>query len=490
MLLLTRHDTWPSRNATLTTAPRDGAERKMTWSIQEAGLHVRDQDELIHFCDVPSYAEFRQRCLIPNRPCILPRALVAHWDVIRSNCWESNGSSASETQHVNWEALKWHYGTHVSPVVVARLDRTSCKVQEDRSDMTISNAVDLIQAFRRGDLADVRSIYIKDWHLIRQLRSSTCGQPGTKEPYVVPEIFADDWMNNVSTRDCSGGQDAQQDDFRFVYAGTCGSQTLLHRDVYTSYSWSTNVVGVKKWFLLPPHTIPALRRFPRVSTSPLIPDIDTLLCTLNEADRKDYPHLADALAHMQVITQHAHETIFIPSNWYHQVHNLTDCISINRNWCNSHNIASLYHSIVQELQHVEQSLCDVREILANKPCSTHHDSKREFYALVQDVAVKDAGWAWHAFWQMLLRNLTSLPTEPALRPHVAWMSQQLLPLTHDFEHREDARWLDPVIRTTAQTCKSLLDAMVEQCQFLEAQQRTEKHAGDQEEHEGKLPVNG
>ncbi len=141
--------------------------------------------------------------------------------------------------------------------------------------MTISQAVDLVhQLHRSHGNTDMQSIYIKDWHLIKQLHSSTHEQV---EPYTVPDVFADDWMNNLSH--------PSKDDFRFVYAGTRNSQTLLHRDVYTSYSWSTNVVGEKVWFLFPPRTVPHLRRFPAVSTSPLIPSVEALHAAVSEVGR-------------------------------------------------------------------------------------------------------------------------------------------------------------------------------------------------------------
>lgn len=41
-------------------------------------------------------------------------------------------------------------------------------------------------------------------------------------------------------------------DFRFTYLGPAGTYTPLHRDVYSSYSWSVNVAGRKMWWLFPP----------------------------------------------------------------------------------------------------------------------------------------------------------------------------------------------------------------------------------------------
>ncbi|SNX81670.1 uncharacterized protein MEPE_00375 [Melanopsichium pennsylvanicum] len=450
-------------------------------------------ENLIHFSHAPNYTEFHNSCLLPNRPCILPPDLIANWPVAQSRAWAliTSPSSSAESSGIkaliNWNALKAQYGSHTAPVVITRTDLSSPgKLCEERIEMTIADAVDLIHRYQHGKEPTVHSVYIKDWHLIKQL----C--PTSTQPYTVPEIFADDWMNNTppppSDSPCSAsctkeGKDDIVDDFRFVYAGTQGSRTLLHRDVYTSYSWSSNVVGCKRWYLFPPRVISHLRRFPKIDTSELVLDIQTLsslISTSNENSdagacrkRKEYPGLELAWSAVQIIDQKQGETIFIPSNWYHQVENLTECISINRNWCNSVNLPSLYHSIVAELDHVQESLCDVKEMLQNG-CSSSSTTaskgkqgeqvegwEKEFYTLVQDVAIKDAGWAWDAFWNMVHWNLTKPATrsETRLRPGDAWIRDRLLPLVVEFDARKDARWLDPQIRHTALKCKTLLEAM-------------------------------
>ncbi len=75
--------------------------------------------------------------------------------------------------------------------------------------------------------------------------------------------------------------------------------------------------------------------FLRWTTSQLVPDIATLqnlLKTSNEPaenGRREYPDVAQAWAKVQIVDQEQGETIFIPSNWYHQVNNLTEAVSIN-----------------------------------------------------------------------------------------------------------------------------------------------------------------
>lgn len=79
-----------------------------------------------------------------------------------------------------------------------------------------------------------------------------------------------------------------------------------------------------------------------------------------------------------------------PSGWYHTVENLTTCISINHNWCNSVNLPSMYAAICHRIVDVERELEDVRELLSLNP--ENREWEVEWMDIVQDVLEKDAGW--------------------------------------------------------------------------------------------------
>jgi oxalate decarboxylase/phosphoglucose isomerase-like protein (cupin superfamily) len=91
--------------------------------------------------------------------------------------------------------------------------------------------------------------------------------------------------------------------------GSKGTWTPLHTDVLTSYSWSTNVCGKKKWTLFPPSE----GNFLKDSSENLVFDIGNV-------DATKFPLFSQA--RRIVITQEAGETIFVPSGWFHQVENL------------------------------------------------------------------------------------------------------------------------------------------------------------------------
>ena len=97
-----------------------------------------------------------------------------------------------------------------------------------------------------------------------------------------------------------------------------------------------------------------------------------------------------------------------PSGWYHQVENLTACISINHNWCNSVNLPSLYDSMCAKVAEVEAALEDVKELLSQGPDADFPEVwQREWVNTVQDVVKMDAGWKYVLMLSCLKFALTA-----------------------------------------------------------------------------------
>ena len=94
--------------------------------------------------------------------------------------------------------------------------------------------------------------------------------------------------------------------------------------------------GKKRWILFDPNESKLL--FDRHGRN-VIPDI-TKPCP------STYPnaHRARRIE----CTQHAGEVMFVPSGYYHQVLNMTDCVSVNHNGLNSENAFSAWHFLRQE----------------------------------------------------------------------------------------------------------------------------------------------
>ncbi|KAL4251156.1 tRNA wybutosine-synthesizing protein 4 [Abortiporus biennis] len=315
----------------------------------------------------PPYQKFLQDYLKTNKPVLIGPAIVESWPAIQ--LWIKHSLGHSE---IDLDYLSDHYGD----LEVAVAD---CSSRDDlgNQDRTCDLLRNVISKWRTEDGA---SLYVKDWHLSRNLDKSD-------SYYSTPNIFCDDWMNAYYAA-------YTNDDFRFVYLGAKGTFTPLHRDVYTSYSWSSNVCGRKRWWLYPPDQTKYLFMKQR-SVTPY--DVRT-------ADPEKFQELHRTSP--IVLEQNEGETIFVPSGWYHQVENLTDCISINHNWCNSNNISSMYTSMCEKVEEVEQALEDVKELLSSGNPNSD-DWRDEWVTIVQDVVKQDAGWNWLTFWRMVLYALES-----------------------------------------------------------------------------------
>ncbi|KAI0780906.1 Clavaminate synthase-like protein [Trametes elegans] len=369
----------------------------------------------------PSYPDFLEDYLLPNKPVLIGPPLVSSWPAYK--VW-SNADGG-----INWSFLTSQYGA--LEVTVA-----DCSMRDfsDQRRATMLFA-DVVALWEQGE---GQTLYVKDWHLARVLQTRHSSVPAPEPFYTTPDIFRDDWMNAYYSAHT-------EDDFRFVYVGAAGTFTPLHRDVYTSYSWSTNVCGRKRWWLFPPEQTPFLLRKGGEEHMETVYDV-------RDVDRTLYPHFNRT--HPVVVEQAAGETIFVPSGWYHQVENLTACISINHNWCNAVNLPSLYESMCAKVVEVENALEDVRELLAQSSRggdSGGSDSeawKTEWVAIVQDVVEKDAGWNWLTFWRMVKHVLGPAAgslhptndilwpqTPPDLMPPTAFVKTRIKQCLGDFVKR-------------------------------------------------------
>lgn len=123
------------------------------------------------------------------------------------------------------------------------------------------------------------------------------------------------------------------------------SRTPFHSDVFGSFSWSTNILGCKKWILLVPGEEEKL--LDRFGNTPFSINKD-ILATNN--------------IKYFILHQNAGETVFVPSGWYHQVWNLTDTISINHNWFNACNVDEIWKILFQLYQKVLLEIDDCKDM--------------------------------------------------------------------------------------------------------------------------------
>ena len=237
-------------------------------------------------------AQFAERYLRPNRPVLLTGI-----ETLAETEWVTAGG----TPDIEYFATV--FGD--SSVPVASPDGSRCT-------MTVSEYASWWRGSRAGPPQ-----YLKDWHF--------AAQHPTYGAYLTPPHVADDWLNEHWFETSRIGKSYNpygpcdgEGDHRFVYLGPAGSRTKLHADVLFSYSWSLNVCGVKRWRL-----VPAAHRglVADAYTAPRAPDLASLPAALEVAI---------------TVEQNPWELLFVPAAWYHEVENVTDCLSINHNWIHRH----------------------------------------------------------------------------------------------------------------------------------------------------------
>lgn len=120
-------------------------------------------------------------------------------------------------------------------------------------------------------------------------------------------------------------------------------RTPLHSDVFSSFSWSTNILGRKKWIFFPPG-----------EEKKLFDKLGNLPFSITN-------HSLENIKYFEVI-QNPGEAIFVPSDWHHQVWNLDDTISINHNWFNGCNICLIWKTLFENFEKVVKEISDCKDM--------------------------------------------------------------------------------------------------------------------------------
>lgn len=156
------------------------------------------------------------------------------------------------------------------------------------------------------------------------------------------------------------------------------------------------------------------------------------------------------------------QTIFVPSNWYHEVENLTDCLSVRTPNLHSSTTTGamliiskvctrlwsrrcVAKHMLTQMDDVAAALDDVRDMLKSQ--SMDASWQAEFAAIVQDVVKEDAGWAWEGFWRMVEHNLEHPACDESCR---AGNTKPLIrALLKRFAARPETPWLITSTHTQA-----------------------------------------
>ncbi|KAL7222807.1 hypothetical protein ACSBR1_024497 [Camellia fascicularis] len=323
-----------------------------------------------------SYSQFVERYLVKNQPVVLT-GLMDGWRACKD--WVLHDGQP------NLCFFSTHFGN--STVQVADCGTREFTDQK-RVEMSVSEFIDYWLEFSSKEFDnasthefDAKSpLYLKDWHFVKEYPEYLA--------YTTPPFFQDDWLNLYLDKyrmhkDPDTYQEKNEiscSDYRFVYMGAKGTWTPLHADVFRSYSWSANVCGKKQWHFLSPcqcHLV-----FDR-----------NMKCSIydifKDASETKFPGFEKAI--WLECTQEQNEIIFVPSGWYHQVHNLEDTISINHNWFNAYNFCWVWDLLFRDYNEAKEYIEDIKDI-----CD-------DFEGLCQRNLAANTGMNFHDFFIFIAR---------------------------------------------------------------------------------------
>lgn len=119
-----------------------------------------------------------------------------------------------------------------------------------------------------------------------------------------------------------------------------------------------------------------------------------------------------------VIYQKDGETVFVPSNWFHQVENIGAAISINHNWVNASNLMFTYASLRKDWNDCKHAIEDLQDAM----------SPMEFLQECQNLLMVHSGWDWRIFLNMMahvVANRAKQPNVPIHQPDLAWQMDRI-----------------------------------------------------------------
>ncbi|KAM3724189.1 2-oxoglutarate and iron-dependent oxygenase JMJD4 [Dirofilaria immitis] len=279
--------------------------------------------------------------MLQNRPCRIKTKATAKWKSQQQWVKHMDGKNI-----INIEFFIQQYGHMEVPLVKVKTDnameyRGKCMDYEQKSlcfqGCQKIKLKDYIEIMREDDGSNNIG-YAKDWHF--QQESGTL-----YEMYGLPSILRFDWINNELW---SNDERNELGDYRFVYFGAKNTWTPFHADVMSSYSWSANICGRKLWYFVTPNNEECFRI-----------DRDTFLEDIRTVQEK-WPRSS-----VISFIQEEGEIVFVPSNWYHQVHNLEDTVSINHNFVNAGNADLIVELIFKRLMDIDRELADCKSCFSS-----------------------------------------------------------------------------------------------------------------------------
>ncbi|KAJ9568379.1 hypothetical protein OSB04_004345 [Centaurea solstitialis] len=261
------------------------------------GLNIGGRIEKVNGYEL-NYTTFVEKYLSKNKPVVITGGLMDDWGACRDWVFDDG--------RPNLHFISSNFGG--SKVQVADCGSREFTEQK-RYEMSVSE-------------------FINHWLELSSMEHGNHSPSKLQEypeytAYTTPLFFHDDWLNlYLDHYHMHEDPDTDQkrdnlscSDYRFVYMGAKGTWTPFHADVFRSYSWSANVCGKKQWyFLSPDQRHLAFDRNMKSSVYDIFEEVSETI----------FPNFKKTI--WLECTQERNEIIFVPSGWYHQVHNLWDLL--------------------------------------------------------------------------------------------------------------------------------------------------------------------
>ena len=271
---------------------------------------LRTSIEVLRSIDL-THEKFMSEYGFPNKPVVISDGA---WDWKAWSLWTLN-------------FFKSEYG------------RTRLKVTKNLSEgktraniMTVSEYIDYVQHFEEDN-----PYYLRDWTLEIDF-------PELLDDYTIPSYFQN-WLDRIPIEEnrpwwmWKGWKG-------WIFIGPKRTGTQPHEDVVNSSAWLALIQGKKKWAILPPDNGQYLYEG----------KADVLA-----SNYEKYPLLAKA--NPIYYTQQPGEIVFVPSGWWHQVHNEDVSISLSGNFINESNCKhftkylkdnNMHDDLRQFIQHIPE----------------------------------------------------------------------------------------------------------------------------------------
>lgn len=253
-----------------------------------------------------------------------------------------------EAKNLSTEAFTKEFHATGTPCVINNIPTVENWPAVQRWTLqALSADQDLVErVFKCGEDDEGRSIKVKLRHFLQYLDHNRDDSPlyvfdtafdedrlarRILKDYQVPSYFKNDLFRYVSEK--------RRPPYRWFLVGPERSGTTVHIDPLGTAAWNTLLVGKKRWVLFPPHVPkPVVKGKGLISKHEddeaihyftfILPRIRQHAKERCAAGDPAYQSFA-----CYEFTQHAGETVFVPTGWWHAVLNVTHTVGCTQNFC-------------------------------------------------------------------------------------------------------------------------------------------------------------